>query len=388
MRIAFVTETFLPKVDGIVHTLCHLLQHVAERGHSALVLAPAGGPLEFAGAPVIGFPAARFPLYRELRLASPFTNIAPPLRAFQPDLVHVLNPVALGLPAIRFARVQRVPLVASYHTDVPGFADRWGWGWVKPALWAYFRAVHNLADLNLAPSQVTRRELEAQQFKRVRVWGRGVDTARFGPHRRSEPWRTRLSGGCPEARLLLYVGRRSAEKRVHWLRPVLDALPEARLAVVGDGPARAALAAQLPPDRTVFTGYLHGEDLASAYAAADVFVFPAANETLGNVILEAMASGLPVVAPRAGGLLDHLVEDRQGLLFAPDDQAEFVARVRQLADAPVEAQRLGVAGRAYAETRRWGQVLDGLLEEYGRLLLQYGRRPSPRRFRRPVSSLS
>jgi len=368
MRLALFTETFLPKVDGIVNTLCHLLEHLAARGHETILFAPEGGPNQYAQTPVYGLPAWQFPLYRELRLASPFASVASKLHRFQPDLVHVLNPVSLGLAGVWHARLRNWPLIASYHTDVPGFARRWGYGWAEPFIWAFFRSIHNTAHLNLAPSRITQQELRAHSVRRVKVWGRGVNTTLFHPNQRTAEWREKLTGGQPQAPLLLYVGRLSPEKRVTWLQPLLESLPEARLAVVGDGPQRAELENLLGNERTVFTGYLRGESLARAYAAADVFVFPAANETLGNVVLEAMASGLPVVAPRSGGLLDHVTHGRNGLLFETNELNEWVQATARLVHYPELARALGAHGRLHAETRRWETVLDGLLDEYALLL--------------------
>ena len=200
-----------------------------------------------------------------------------------------------------------------------------------------------------------------------------MDTVRFNPRHRSETWRLRLSGGCPESPLLLYVGRLATEKRVEWLRPVLDALPEARLAVVGDGPQRPTLEELFADTPTVFTGYLRGRDLAHAYASADLFVFPSANETFGNVILEAMASGLPVVAPRSGGLVEHVINGENGFLFEPDDLADLINLVRWLVLDPTYIWRLGVTARAYAKSQTWEAVLDGLLDEYAALLRRRAR---------------
>jgi glycosyltransferase involved in cell wall biosynthesis len=364
MRIAFFTETFLPKIDGIVNTLCHLLDHLAARGHSSLLFAPAGGPPRYANTPVIGLNGFAFPLYPELKLVPPNVNISARLAAFQPDVIHVLNPVSLGLAGLQQARHLGVPLVASYHTDVPGFAVRWGLGLFHDVLWSYFRWLHNQADLNLCPSRVTLAELERQGFQRLRVWSRGVDTRRFHPRQRQLEWRLRLSRGQLDGPLFLYVGRLSPEKRVDLLRPILEAIPAARLAIVGDGPSRSTLEQHFANTPTVFTGYLSGDDLARAYAAADIFLFPAANETLGNVVLEAMASGLPVIAPRAGGLLDHVLDGVTGLLFDPEDQTALVAAARRLALRRGEARWLGTTGRTRIENQSWAVVLDGLLEEY------------------------
>ena len=368
MRIALFTETFLPKVDGIVNTLCHLLEHLARRGHESILFAPAGGPGRFGKTRIVGLAGVPFPLYPELKLVPPVYNVLNELRAFRADLVHVVNPVSLGYVGLRHARRLKLPLVASYHTDVPGFAARWGVRFLYRPLVRFFRWIHNAADLNLCPSTVTQRELIAQGYQRVHVWSRGVDSERFHPGRRSQEWRMRLTEGEIDRPLLLYVGRLSPEKRVDWLLPVLDALPHVRLAIVGDGPARPQLERLFARRRVHFTGYLSGLDLAAAYASSDIFVFPAANETLGNVVLEAMASGLPVIAPRSGGVLDSVVDGETGLLFEPESPASLVAMARTLVHAPDVARRLGEHGRARVLHQSWERVLDGLLEHYVTLL--------------------
>jgi glycosyltransferase involved in cell wall biosynthesis len=191
-------------------------------------------------------------------------------------------------------------------------------------------------------------------------------------------WRNRLSSGKADAPLLLYVGRLSPEKRVHWLQPIMTALPEVHLAIIGDGPQRPALERIFAGTRAVFAGYLRGDDLACAYAAADIFVFPAANETLGNVVLEAMASGLPVVAPHSGGLLDHVTHGKTGLLFPPDETEGLASAVKQLVSNPAWARALGEAGRAHVEGQSWEAVFDNLLADYEGVIHRCHRREQAR----------
>jgi glycosyltransferase involved in cell wall biosynthesis len=210
-------------------------------------------------------------------------------------------------------------------------------------------------------------ELEAQGFHRVRIWTRGVDTARFSPTKFSPEWRRRLSGGEPEKPLLLYVGRVSVEKRLAWLHSVLSTIPGLRLAIVGDGPDRARLENLFAGLPVVFTGYLRGEELAHAYASADIFVFPAANETLGNVVLEAMSSGLVVVAANSGGPRDLINHRANGLLFTPESRGDLVRVIRDLLAIPGWMNQLRTAARAEALTRSWEVVFDALLEEYAML---------------------
>ncbi|MFN8473552.1 MAG: glycosyltransferase family 1 protein [Anaerolineae bacterium] len=368
MRVALFSEVFMPKVDGVVTTLRYLLDHLALRGHTSVLFAPEGGPNRYARTVVWGLHGVSCPFYPELKLVPPSVDLRVHLDTFRPDLIHVFNPFSLGVAGLRQAHRLKVPIVASYHTDVPGYAKRWGLGLLRSPLWAYVRWLHSQADLNLCPSRTTLADLTEQGIPRVKIWTRGVDTKRFTPDKRTEAWRWQLSQGDPDAPLLLYVGRLSVEKRVELLRPVLDALPHARLVIVGDGPSRPALESLFAGTRTIFTGYLLGDDLANAYAAADVFVFPSANETLGNVVLEAMASGLPVIAPASGGVLEHVIPGDNGLLFARDDVVGLVSAAQQLTAEPAYAAALGVNGRARALGQTWSNVLDGLLDDYRAVL--------------------
>ena len=368
MRIALFAETFLPKLDGVSITVCHVLDHLADRGHQSLLFAPGEAPRSYANTAVIGLKAFPCPRYPEMKLVPPTADVREALIAFQPDLVHLVCPASLGLAGLRCARVLGIPVVASYHTNVPDYAVRYGWGVLYRPLWAYLRWIHNCADLNLCPSRFTQAELEARGFQRVKVWKGGVDTARFHPRHRDPVWRQRLSEGHPEAPLLLFVGRLAPEKRVKWLRPVLEALPGTRLAIVGDGPQRSELENHFAGTPTVFTGYLKGDDLAHAYASADLFAFSSTTETFGNVVIEAMASGLPVVAPRFGGPVDSIRDGENGLLFEPDDLPGMISHVQRLVSNPAYAQHLGRAARAYAQTQSWDVVLDGLLHDYATLI--------------------
>lgn len=392
LRVALFTEVFPPKIDGITNTLSRVLSHLEAEGIAALVVTPRapGLPARFASAEVIGVPARPFPLYPELRLAAPWHRVDAALDAFAPTVVHLAGPVATGLIGLSYARRRGLPLVMSYHTDIPGFAARWGHRWLAPALWAAVRRVHGRAALNLAPSAATAAALRAHGVPHVEVWSRGVDGELFHPGQRRADVRRRLGGagggegegegegdigsgdGGAAAPLLVYVGRLSAEKRIDWIAAALDACPGARLAVVGDVPARPALERALAGRPVVFTGFLTGLPLAEAYAAADVFVFPGANETLGNVVLEAMATGLPVVVPAAGGVLEHVRDGLTGRTFRPEDRADLARVVRELVDAPAERARLGAAARAHAEGRTWagenGRLVgwwEGVVESLG-----------------------
>ena len=368
MRIAIFAETFLPKWDGVANTVCHLLDHLAERGHESMMIAPEGAPERYAETRILGRPCFPLPMYPALRLVAPRPNLGAEIFAFRPDIVHLVNPALLGVSGLHRAREAGVPVVASYHTDLPGYLEKYNLTVFRDFVWNYFRWLHNQADLNLCPTRFIQRQLEERGFERVRIWGRGVDSRLFNPARRSRIWRDRLTNGHPEALLLLFVGRLAIEKRVDVLRPILDSLPDVRLAIVGDGPERDNLEALFAGTNTVFTGCLRGEDLADAYAAGDIFTFAGENETFGNVVLEAMASGLPVLVAAHSGLRDHTHNGTNGFQFEPGNAAQLTTLVRWLMTDPQYRTQLAAGAVAYARRLTWESNLDGLLAEYERTI--------------------
>ncbi|MCP9828367.1 MULTISPECIES: glycosyltransferase family 1 protein [unclassified Synechococcus] len=353
MKIALFTETFLPKVDGIVTRLTKTVTHLVDAGDEVLLFCPEGAPDTFMGARVIGVPALPLPLYPELKLALPRPLVAEALDAFKPDLVHVVNPAVLGLGGIWLARTRGVPLVASYHTHLPKYLEHYGMGMFEPLLWELLKAAHNQAALNLCTSTAMVEELSQHGIQHTALWQRGVDTDLFRPEWRNQTMRSKLTGVHGDSdSLLLYVGRLSAEKQIERIRPVLDALPQARLALVGDGPHRQQLEKVFAGSATTFVGYLGGEDLASAYASADAFLFPSSTETLGLVLLEAMAAGCPVVGANRGGIPDIVTDGVNGCLYDPDSPASLTAATERLLASTERRQALRLAARAEAE--RWG----------------------------------
>ncbi len=352
MRIALFSETFLPKVDGIVTRLCHTIHHLQRAGHQVLVFAPEGGFKEYKGAQVYGISGFPLPLYPELKLALPRPAIQDELTKFKPDLIHVVNPAVLGLAGLFYSKLLKLPLVASYHTHLPQYLSYYGLGMLEGILWELLKAGHNQANLNLCTSTAMVSELSAHGIERVTLWQRGVDTETFQPHLASRAMRSRLSQGHPESPLLLYVGRLSAEKEIDSIKPILQAIPQARLALVGDGPYRQDLEKHFAGTPTYFAGYLAGQDLASAFASADAFIFPSRTETLGLVLLEAMAAGCPVVAARSGGIPDIVQDGVNGYLFDPADEQGAVTATQRLLGNQVERDTLRHNARREAE--RWG----------------------------------
>jgi glycosyltransferase involved in cell wall biosynthesis len=368
VKIALLTEVFLPKIDGITNRLRHTLRCLEAEGHECLVLAPDSAVSEHGAARVVRIPSLPFPRYPGVRVALPDPRIGASLAAFRPAVVHAVGPAALGAMGIAAARALGLPIVASYHTDFPRYLPGYGLGFAERAIWPLIRAVHGAAHVNLCPSQFTKEELEEHGVRRVGIWRGGVDAELFHPRKRSLAMRLRLSGGRPEGPLLLYVGRLSPEKSLASLAEVLDLVPGARLALVGDGPARseleAALAPHLAQGRVHFTGFLRGEELAEAFASADLFVMPSKTETLGFVVLEAMASGLPVVAAHAGGLPDVVVPEENGLLHHPDRPREAAEAIRRILGDEGLRRLLARLARKTAEGASWSAETRRLLEAY------------------------
>jgi glycosyltransferase involved in cell wall biosynthesis len=370
MRVALFTETFLPKVDGIVTRLRHTIEQLQRQGHQVLVFCPDGGLREHCGAEVHGVSAFPLPLYPEVKMALPRPSIGLSLIKFQPDLIHVVNPAVLGLGGIFFAKLWGIPLVASYHTHLPKYLPHYGLAHLEELLWSLLRTGHNQADINLCTSTAMVEELANHGIERTALWQRGVDTETFHPKQANPAMRDRLSQSHPDAPLLIYVGRLGAEKDIERIEPILMAIPEARLAIVGDGPHREALQATFAGTPTNFVGYLAGQELASAYAVADAFVFPSRSETLGLVLLEAMAAGCPVVAAKAGGIPDVVTDGQHGYLFDPLDEQDGIRATQRLLADPQRRWNLGQQARSEAERWSWGAATEQLVDYYQRTIAQ------------------
>jgi glycosyltransferase involved in cell wall biosynthesis len=371
LRIAFFTETFLPATDGVVTRLCYTLEELARVGDDMLVVAPRypdGGPDLYAGARIYRVPGVPFPPYPRIKLSSAHPGVGRILRRFGPDLIHAVNPFILGPSGIFYARRLRVPLVASYHTNVAAYARYYNLRFLTSATRWWTRQLHDRAGINLCTSQATMDYLQKEGIKRVRLWPQGVDARRFHPARSSDAWREKLSGGHPSERLVLYVGRLAPEKGIERLKAILREVPRTRLAIVGDGPARRALEHEFAGTAAVFTGTLQGEDLAAAYASADAFLFPSTTDTLGLAMIEALASGLPIIAARSGASHEIVDEGKNGLLYEANSAPSLVATVRALFSDDGMREALARRARASAEERGWESATRALRGYYDQAL--------------------
>ncbi|GAA1076010.1 glycosyltransferase family 4 protein [Nocardiopsis metallicus] len=359
LRVAIVTESFLPQVNGVTNSVCRILEHLAAEGHQALVLAPGHGPSSYAGFPVLRMPALPLPVYRDFAMGLPARRtMTAAIRAFAPDVLHLASPALFGATAVDVARRWALPTVAAFQTDLPGFVGRYGLPGSE-ALWSLLHRIHSAVDRTLVPSSATMEALSGRGFPRLDLWRRGVDTVRFSPDHRSEELRSRWA---PNGEAIVgYVGRLSRDKRVDLLAQVAK-LRNIRLVVVGDGPDRARLR-RLVPD-AVFTGQRTGADLSRLYAALDVFVHTGADETFCQAVQEALASGVPVVAPAAGGPMDLVNDGHNGLLYAPDSVRELRVAVGRLAHNGEVRARMAAQARSSVAHRTWDSVNSELVEHY------------------------
>ncbi len=368
MRVALFTENFLPKIDGIVTIICLLIDHLEARGIQSVVIAPKLGVEHYRQSPIIGVRGVRVPLYPDLTAGPPTLATYRQLKAFNPDVAHFIHPALIGGFGLLMMRRLGVPSVASFHLDYGRLVHHFGIGIIEPATDWLTRWLFNMADSTLAPSRLVQARMNQLGVKNIGLWRRGVDSERFHPRKRNLAMRYRLSGGCPDDKLLLYVGRLSTEKRLMDLRAVLENVPGTRLALVGDGPIRADLERHFAGLPAHFIGYLGGESLAEAYASADMFVFSSALESFGLVVLEAMAAGLPVVASRVGGVTDVITEGENGYSFQVGDTAALVAGVRAIAADRDRMAQMGRAARAFAEGQTWPAIMDEVIDLYARLI--------------------
>ncbi len=369
MRITYVTESFPPDVNGVAHTAVRVAEYLHTAGHEPLVIAPEparGVPLPDDGFafPILRVPSVAVPVYPGFRVGLPGGRVRAAIAEHRADLVHLAGPFVLGAGGCAAALREQVPLVAVYATDLPAYARTYHTGAVGEAIaWHRLRKIHNACDLTLSPCTATAADLRAHGIERVRVWARGVDCQRFDPAKRSERLHAELAAGADV--VVGYVGRLATEKRLDLLTQVAR-LPGVRLVLVGSGPAEAAVRRAVPS--AVFLGQHGGEQLARIYASFDVFVHAGPHDTFGQTLQEAAASGLPVVAPAAGGPLDLVRDGVTGFLVQPNDAAALADAVGALVADPELRAAQGEAGRQLVLGRTWPVLCDELIGQYAAVL--------------------
>lgn len=363
MRVAIVSESFLPQANGVTDTVCHVVDELVRAGHEPLVIAPGPGLDDYRGVPVVRVRSMSVPGYRAFPVGLPDSAVEATLAQFRPDVVHLAAPIVLGAVGLRAARRLGIPTVAAYQTDIAAAARHHG-PLAGPALTRWVARVHRRADRTLAPSRSSMAQLEAMGVPGTWLWGPGVDLDQFDPRRRSpelhDLWAraTHQGGGRT---VVGYVGRLVAEKQVRRLEEVAR-VPGTRVVVVGDGPERGWLEEHVPG--LTFTGELCGRELAQAFASLDVFVHPGESETFCQAVLEAQASGVPVVAAASGGPVDLVTDGRTGLLFDPTERASLRRATATLVGDPVRRRTLADRASTDVAGRTWQRVVEELVGQH------------------------
>ena len=367
MRIALVSDTYTPQVNGVTTVVERIARVLRECGHAVVVVAPRY-PNDASPPPdELRIPSAAFPPYPSIRLSVPqFGTVSRYLDAFEPQVVHVATEGPLGLTGRRYATQRRIPLVTSYHTNFPQYARHYGAGLAEPLVWRWLRWFHRPAVLTQTPGEAVRDELVRRGIGNPVVWGRGVDTKHFHPVRRSPGWRRWLAGGDDSA-IVLHVGRLAAEKNIDVLAEAWSAARErvgqrATFVLAGEGPEARGLLGRLPWVRQL--GFLERDRLAEVYASSDICVLPSKTETCGLVALEAMASGLAVIAADAGGFRESIAHGLTGMLVAPDDATGFAAGILSLVINPYRRRELAAGARTAALARDVAPENVTLLQQY------------------------
>ena len=358
LRVLVVSESFLPQINGVTNSVRRVLEHLEAEGHDAELVAPTG-PASYAGFSVTRARGARLPFYKDFRIGlETRRRLRKVMVRYQPDVVHIASPATLGYQAARAAGELGIPTVAIYQTDLVGFAERYDVPGGIRAMAALTRKIHLQVDRTLAPSRASLTQLEKMQVPGLARWPRGVDLEQFDPSRRSEALRARLA---PDGEQLVgYIGRLAPEKELELLAH-LDAIDGIRVVIVGGGPEEARLRKLLPD--AAFLGVLHGEELGAAYASLDVFVHTGRHETYCQAAQEALASGVPVVAPNSGGPID-VVDSGAGFLYTPGDGAELASYVRALVENPHLREQMATTARRSVEGRSWYAVNQALVQHY------------------------
>jgi len=370
LRLAIFSDTYPPQINGVAPTLARLVKAVEGRGGAVRVVT-VSDPDAMSDQQVERWPSIPFWAYPQLQMAAPRRGRALDLiEKWKPTLIHSVTEFGVGLGGLFAAREKRVPFVSSYHTHFTAYLRHYNLTVLDAIGWPYLRWFHNAGRMTWAPSEIVRRELAEHGFANTRVWSRGVDPGQFHPRFRSDDLRRSL-GVADDGVLAVYVGRLAPEKGIHvaldGMRQVIERNgSKVSFALAGHGPDEARCRATAPPG-TVFMGRLTGRALGEFYASADIFVFPSVTETFGNVVLEAMASRLALVAPDWGATTE-LATTATALQFPARDPAALADRVERLVHDPALRRRLADAAFAAAETRTWDAVFDRLLADYREVL--------------------
>lgn len=367
MKIAIFTDTFVPDVNGVAKTLNRYTKFLMENGIEYRVFAPKTTGDNRYSEKIHAFRSLPFLLYPECRVALPnMVYIKEELQNFQPDIIHVATPFNMGLCGIHYAKKLNIPLVGSYHTDFDKYLEYYNLEFLSSLLWKYVNWFHRPLQRIFVPSKDTKERLERHGFTNLAIWPRGIDEHIF--HRNYDRASVRRKYKIKEKYILLYAGRIASEKDVMLLPEIAKQLDgDIRWVITGDGPLKEELE-KSAPDQMTFTGFLEGGELAELYAAADLFVFPSASETFGNVVLESLACGTPVIGADAGGVRTIIQHGKTGFLCEEKAVSQFVSAIDRLLEDEEMRHAMGKAGFRYAQGQSWDTIFNHLIADYDEVL--------------------
>ena len=368
MRVALFTDTFSPQVNGVTNTLDRQVDYFMRKKIDFLVFAPEQEPGNTDSHHICRVMSLPFPLYPECRISlSRYATIEKQLLKFRPDIIHLVTPFAMGILGHRYGQQHHVPMVASYTTNFDQYLDYYGVSFLKNLFWYYTVWFHSFCERNYCPSSSTKQVLEQRGIRNIEIWSRGIDTQKFSPELKTPEILAQYN--IPTSKvILLYVGRVAPEKDLDILLEAYRTLPgevleKVHLVIAGDGPLKEKLNSSQYPGVT-WTGFVRGRELAELYASSDIFVFPSGTETFGNVVLEAMASGLPVIGVNAGGVTDIISHMKNGWICEPRSVESFREAMISLIQNDYLRQQMASFARMNALKRSWENLFDVLVDSY------------------------
>lgn len=376
MKVALFTDTYMPQINGVTNTLRNLIQYFEATGIEYRIFVPKYD-IDLQEHNIEYFYSIKFILYPENRLAIPNkTRISSILSEFQPDIIHIMTEFNMGIAGLNYGKRHGIPTISNYTTNFSQYTDYYKLNFLKQPIWNYMKWFHTQNDITLCPSNAARQLLHRQGIHNTEIFSRGIDFKSFHPRNRNNQLRVEL--GISDKITFLYVGRVSCEKDLDILSNSYQAIQQiykdrVAMVITGDGPYLEKCK-QMFPDDTIFTGFKKGKELSELYACCDIFVCPSSTETFGNVVLEAMASGLPVIGADAGGVGEIIQHNVTGLKFAERDADNLTKCMAELADDIDLRDYIKTNGREYSMNLSWDKIFDGLVTIYHEILTKKGRR--------------
>ncbi|EOP49746.1 glycosyltransferase [Bacillus cereus VDM053] len=373
MRVAIFTDTFTPQVNGVAKTLERLTKYFQKENIAYSVFAPQHTAEDNFVANVNKMRSIPLTiLYPECRLAFPTPRIKRELLAFKPDIIHIATPFNMGLCGLYYAKKLNIPVVGSYHTDFDAYLRYYKIEFLSNMLWNYLKWFHSHMQKNFVPSPETLHQLKKKGFQQLYIWGRGVDCTLFHPTYNKDLFRKKYN--ITAKYILSYVGRLAPEKDIDTLQTLIQTTNKERddihWLIAGDGPLAKDLHENVPKTNITFTGYLQDANLAEAYASSDLMVFPSATETFGNVVLESLACGTPVIGANSGGVKNIIIDEKTGFLCEPKNEDSFLSSIYSLLNNEEKLKQMGVAASSYAKSQSWDEIFHSLFNQYEEVLHQ------------------